>query len=220
MAKAKKRHVGRLPADEAARIPERLLDAATLLFTRTGFANTSMDAIARQAGASSKTVYSRFANKEEVLQAVVKRLFDRAMSDDAAVQLESETVDPRTFLLSVGRDLAELSKAPTTAGLNRLIMAEAFQVPELARLFIELHERACAIVRGPLGRWRDSGAMPHVPDPGVAAVIFVEMVASIPRLRALLGKPLKKEEVDRLVTSAVDLFLRGCGYRSGRAKHA
>jgi AcrR family transcriptional regulator len=213
-----RRHAGRLPAAEAAQIPERLLDAATELFTRSGYAKTSMEAIAKHAGASSKTVYSRFANKEEVLHAVVKRLFDRAVSaDGSAESAPVASADPRAFLLEVARDLADLSRAPTTVGLNRLIVAEAFQVPELARLFIELHERACTMVREPLEQWLASGALPDVEDPDAAAVIFVEMVASIPRLRALLGKPLRKEEVDRLVTSAVDLFLRGCGYRrSGR----
>ncbi|HET9446871.1 MAG TPA: TetR/AcrR family transcriptional regulator, partial [Steroidobacteraceae bacterium] len=207
----------RLPAAEAAQIPERLLDAATALFTKTGYARTSMEAIAKQAGASSKTIYSRFASKEEVLQAVVKRLFDRAaIGDSGPVDVTASSVDPRSFLLEVGRDLANLSRAPATAGLNRLIMAEAFQVPELARLFIELHERACAMVREPLERWRASGALPAMPDLDAAAVIFVEMVASVPRLRALLGKPLREEEVDRLVASAVDLFLRGCGYRAAR----
>jgi TetR/AcrR family transcriptional regulator, mexJK operon transcriptional repressor len=215
LAKTNKRtRRGRLPTEEAAQIPVRLLDAATVLFTRQGYANTSMEAIAKQAGASSKTVYSRFANKEEVLRAVVRRLFERAMAADASMRPTQDSGDPRDFLLGVGRDLAELSKAPTTAGVNRLIMAEAFQVPELAKLFMELHDRACTIVRMPLERWRDAGTLPHVPDPDVAAVIFVEMVASIPRLRALLGKPLKKAEIDRLVTAAVDLFLRGCGYRS------
>jgi AcrR family transcriptional regulator len=218
MAKAnvrkRRRRTGRLPAAEAAQIPERLLDAATTLFTRTGYARTSMEAIAKQAGASSKTVYSRFANKEEVLRAVVKRLFESAVSPELSSEVATTTsADPRSFLLEVARDLADLSRAPPTAGLNRLIIAEAFQVPELARLFLELHERACAIVREPLERWRTSGTLPDLTDPEAAAVIFVEMVASIPRLRALLGKPLPKEEVDRLVTSAVDLFLRGCGYR-------
>jgi AcrR family transcriptional regulator len=210
----KRRPTGRLPAAEAAQIPERLLDAATALFIRDGYARTSMEAIAKRAGASSKTIYSRFANKEEVLQAVVQRLFDRAVSGERSFgNAAAASADPRSFLLELGCELAHLSRAPATAGLNRLIMAEAFQVPELARLFIELHERACAIVREPLERWRASGALPDVSDPSAAAMIFVEMVASIPRLRALLGKPLPKEEVDRLVTSAVDLFLRGCGYR-------
>jgi AcrR family transcriptional regulator len=213
----KRRHTGRLPAAEAAQIPERLLDAATLLFTKTGYARTSMEAIAKQAGASSKTIYSRFASKEEVLQAVVKRLFDRAsIADSGPGDATAAGADPRSFLLEVGRDLANLSRASASAGLNRLIMAEAFQVPELARLFIELHERACAMVREPLERWRRSGALPAVPDLDAAAVIFVEMVASVPRLRALLGKPLREEEVDRLVAAAVDLFLRGCGYRAAR----
>jgi TetR/AcrR family transcriptional repressor of mexJK operon len=213
----KRRYSGRLPAAEAAQIPERLLDAATTLFTRVGYSKTSMEAIAKQAGASSKTIYSRFANKEEMLQAVVKRLFDRAMSGEASVDNAAQaSADPRSFLLEVGRDLADLSRTPAAAGLNRLIMAEAFQVPELARLFLGLHERACGIVREVLQRWRASGALPDVEDPDLAATLFVEMVASIPRLRALLGKPLRKEEVDRLVTSAVDLFLRGCGYRTDR----
>ena len=210
----KRRHTGRLPAAEAAQIPERLLDAATVLFTKAGYARTSMEAIAKQAGASSKTIYSRFASKEEMLQAVVKRLFDRAMSGDSGpVDATTTSADPRSYLLEVGRDLANLSRASATAGLNRLIMAEAFQVPELARLFIELHERARAMVRGPLERWHAAGTLPDVADLDTAAVIFVEMVASLPRLRALLGKPLRQEEVDRLVASAVDLFLRGCGYR-------
>lgn len=210
----KRRHTGRLPAAEAAQIPERLLDAATALFTKAGYARTSMEAIARRAGASSKTIYSRFSSKEEVLQAVVKRLFDRAMSGDSGLGNATATsADPRAYLLEVGRDLANLSRASATAGLNRLIMAEAFQVPELARLFIELHERARAMVREPLERWRAAGTLPDVADLDTAAVIFVEMVASLPRLRALLGKPLRQEEVDLLVASAVDLFLRGCGYR-------
>jgi TetR/AcrR family transcriptional repressor of mexJK operon len=218
MARTRKRpRGGRLPAAQAAQIPERLLDAATLLFTRQGYANTSMEAIARQAGASSKTVYARFSNKEEILRGVVRRLFDRAMSADAGLPRAPESGDPRDFLLSVGRDLAELSEAPTTAGVNRLIMAEAFQVPELARLFLEVHERACSLVREPLERWRNAGTLPQLPEPGVAAVIFVEMVASIPRIRALLGKPLKKSEVEQLTAVAVDLFLRGCGYGAQRA---
>lgn len=210
----KLRRTGRLPAAQAALIPERLLAAATLLFTRSGYARTSMDAIAKQAGASSKTIYSRFASKEEVLQAVVQRLFDRAMSaGDGLAPAAAASADPRSFLLEIGRDLASLSKAPETAGLNRLIMAEAFQVPELARLFMGLHERACALVREPLERWRSAGVLPQVADLDAAAMIFVEMVASMPRLRALVGKPLRQDEVDRLVTSAVDLFLRGCGYQ-------
>jgi AcrR family transcriptional regulator len=213
MSARKIRRTGRPRAGEAAKIQERLLDAAAWLFSRAGYGRTSMEAIARRAGASSKTVYSRFANKEEVLRAVVRRLFDRVVHADDAGAAPAADAEPRAFLLGVARELAALSAAKPTAGVNRLIMAEAFQVPELARLFLEVHERACAIVRAPLERWRASGALPRVPDPAVAAVIFVEMVASIPRMRALLGAPLPRAEAERLAAAAVDIFVRGCGSR-------
>ena len=214
--KAKKpRRTGRLTAEEAAQIPDRLLDAATELFTGAGYANTTMEAIARKAGASSKTVYSRFANKEEVLAAVVRRLFDRSVPEEPQADfVQNAGESPRAFLLRVGRELAALSEARETAGLNRLIMAEAFQFPELARLFIDLHDRASAVIREPLERWRESGTLPEAPQARLAAMLFVEMVASIPRIRALLGQPVVRKETEALVTAAVDLFLRGCGSRA------
>jgi AcrR family transcriptional regulator len=211
MPTRRRRRAGRPTAEEAALVPERLLDAATWLFARRGFGGTSMEAIARRAGASSKTVYSRYASKQEVLRAVVRRLFDRAVRSEAPAAEAEPTATPRQTLLTIGRELAALSAAQPTAGVNRLILAEAFQVSELADLFIDLHARASAIVRQPLERWRADGTLPASPDPALAAPIFVEMVASLPRLRAMLGKPLAPEEVDRLVGTAVDLFLAGCG---------
>jgi hypothetical protein len=45
----------------------------------------------------------------------------------------------------------------------------------------------------------------------LAAVIFIEMVASLPRLRALLGAPLNRKETNDLTAAAVEIFLHGCG---------
>ena len=91
MSGRKAKRAGRLPAEKAAMIPDRLLDAATALVSEVGYANTTMDAIARKAGASSKTVYSRYANKQEVLEAVVRRLMDRTI---AASGVETLTLIP------------------------------------------------------------------------------------------------------------------------------
>ncbi len=202
---------GRPTAAQTEQVPGRLLDAATWLFVHRGFGKTSMEAIAKRAGASTKTVYSRFANKEAVLRAVVRRMFDQAV--DAALANGSPFPDdPREFLLQVGQDLAALSADPATAGVNRLIMAEAFQVPELAELFLELHERASALVREPLVRWRDEGRVRALGDPETSAALFVEMTASIPRLWSLLGRPLERAATERLVEEAVDLFLAGIDY--------
>src|SRR3954465_4355791 len=58
---------GRLSADELAKLPDRLLDAALHLFDVQGYANTTMEQIAKQAGASTKTIYSRYPNKAAIL---------------------------------------------------------------------------------------------------------------------------------------------------------
>lgn len=213
MSGRKAKRAGRLPAEKAAMIPDRLLDAATALLSEVGYANTTMDAIARKAGASSKTVYSRYANKQEVLEAVVRRLMDRTIAA-SGVEAHADPVpgDPRAFLLRVGKEMALLSAGPETVGFRRLIMAEAHQFPALAQLFIDLHERAIAVVRVALERWQSEGKLASLPEPRLAALIFVEMVASIPRIRALLGQPLSSRETSAMVTTSVDLFLRGCGY--------
>ena len=71
---------GRLSAEGAAGLMDRLLDAAHALFNKQGFSETTIDQIAKEAGASTKTIYTRFANKGEIMQAVVHRLVERSVA--------------------------------------------------------------------------------------------------------------------------------------------
>ncbi|MBV8085816.1 MAG: helix-turn-helix transcriptional regulator, partial [Chloroflexi bacterium] len=48
-----------------------IVEAATTLFLRHGYAGTSMDQVAALAGVSKQTVYKQFADKERLFQAVV-----------------------------------------------------------------------------------------------------------------------------------------------------
>jgi TetR/AcrR family transcriptional repressor of mexJK operon len=57
------------PKDLAKR--QAILDAAKTLFLTKGYANTSMDAVATQAGVSKLTVYSHFNDKETLFSAAV-----------------------------------------------------------------------------------------------------------------------------------------------------
>lgn len=210
-SRAKPRGPGRLSAAETALLETRLLDAAEGVFVEQGYARSSMDAIARAAGASRKTIYARYANKAEVLTAVVDRLLESAMSPHRE-QTRDTTArgEPRALLLQIARELASLSEAPHVAGINRLVFAEALQAPDLARLFLDLHARAADEVRDNLEALRDEGSLPRLPDSRLAAVIFIEMVASMPRLRALLGSPLGRKATHDLTEAAVEIFLHGC----------
>lgn len=210
-ANTKPRGPGRLSAEATEELDQRFLDVAEALFVEHGYARATMDEIARRAGATRRTLYARYANKSEVLAAVVNRLLDAAMAPHHQENDVKRSHEPRALLLQIARELATLSADARAAGINRLIFAEALQTPDLARQFLDLHARATDDVKTNLETLRDEGALPRLPNSRLAAIIFIEMVASVPRLRALLGSPLSRKETNDLTAAAVDIFLRGCG---------
>src|SRR5262245_20042987 len=99
---------GRLSAEEAAKLPDRLLDAALEVVNERSYADTTMEQIARRAGASTKTLYARYADKAEVVQAVVNRIVERALAAQAAAtSLDPRQIDPRTFIIGLATRIVE-----------------------------------------------------------------------------------------------------------------
>jgi AcrR family transcriptional regulator len=202
---------GRPSAEEAAQVGDRLLDAAAALFQENGYARTTMDGIARKAQASTKTVYLRYRNKPEILAAVIRRLIDRtgASTDIGATEIDGH--DPESALRGMGLRFAMLASAQQTVVINRLVIAEAMQFPELVSVYAEGPERARSILRSALEQWRREGKLPLMPRPDAAATIFFEMATSTPRMRALLGTAMPREALEEHIVLVVTLFLRGCG---------
>src|SRR5690348_3439397 len=128
---------GRLSAEETAELPNRLLDAAMKLFSQNGFAATTMDQIAKEAGASTKTIYARYSNKGDILKEVVKRIVDRTVdSHQRQAPLDAEATGPREFLVSLCTQVA-LRISGEAGQLNRMAFAEAQHLPELKRVYAE-----------------------------------------------------------------------------------
>ena len=63
-----------------------ILDAALQVFGQYGYRRTSMDDIARAAGIGKGTVYLSFAGKEEVFQALSRRLAQRMLAGAEAAR--------------------------------------------------------------------------------------------------------------------------------------
>lgn len=59
-------------AERAEETRRRILDAATALFTTVGFAGATIEAIAASADVAVETVYSRFRNKANLLDAILR----------------------------------------------------------------------------------------------------------------------------------------------------
>lgn len=65
--------------EKKAQTRQRLLEAARAVFARRGFAASSLDEVAEEAGLTKGAVYSNFANKEDLVLAVLDDAFDRRM---------------------------------------------------------------------------------------------------------------------------------------------
>ena len=207
---------GRLSAEEAAALPGRLLDAALALFESQGFADTSMEDIARQAGASTKTIYARYADKAAVLEAVARRIIERNLAEHAASPVgDPGSVDPRAFLTALGRR-AMTGISGEGAGLIRLALSESWRIPNLAQKYRSTVALAEAVFAQALTSWRRQGLLPKLGDPNKAAALALSMLSDPARIRTALGDPMTKAQIDAHAPYAVDMFLRACGYKEAR----
>jgi AcrR family transcriptional regulator len=67
--------------EKKAQTRERLLEAARAVFARRGFAASSLDEVAEEAGLTKGAVYSNFANKEDLVLEVLEDSFNRRMDE-------------------------------------------------------------------------------------------------------------------------------------------
>jgi AcrR family transcriptional regulator len=91
--KPTRRYHSPLRQEQAATTRAAVLEAARRLFVRDGYAATSMQAIAAEAGVASKTVYLAFATKSGLLRA----LWDLALKGDE----DAAGVDQRAWYREV-----------------------------------------------------------------------------------------------------------------------
>jgi AcrR family transcriptional regulator len=202
---------GRLSAEEAARLPDRLMDAAQALFNEHTFAETTMEQVARRAGASTKTLYARYGDKAELLQAVVNRLIERALAAADAPSDPSRT-DPRTFIIARGIKMAK-GIANEGAGLVTIALSEARRFPALAKVYNGTLERGRGLFGAALAQWHSDGLLPELQNPEMAAMVLLSMLSDMGRIRTAMGEPMSEAEIEAYVPYAADMFLRGCGYK-------
>ncbi len=116
--------------------PGELLDAALELFVDRGFAATRLEDVARNAGVSKGTLYLYYANKEELLKAVVRANLIPLIDAFAGEIRESEAPCAEKLRLFFAR-WWETVGATRYAGIAKLVVAESGNFPELARFFQE-----------------------------------------------------------------------------------
>jgi AcrR family transcriptional regulator len=200
---------GRPSHAAAAGIAGRIVAVAQSLFFTHGYGPTSIETIAKEAGISKRTFYARFENKAAIFRAVVNQLIGEIKPANVDGLFEGRSC--AEILHGLAQAILQASLNPQTLALQRLLIAEAPRFPELALVMNEQGARREAIRRiaAILAREAESGRL-AVPDPLLAAEMFLQMVVGLPQRRALgLGQAMTQAELAAWGRSAVQVFLHG-----------
>lgn len=185
-----------------------ILAAATNVFMRSGFAGTSMEQVAAEAGVVKQTVYNHFPSKEWLFRAMIDSANEELRATLPAAPPPDS--DIRQCLLAFGKHFLRLVVRPTSLGLHRMLITEAPRFPELAKL---VFSTGASRTTGRLADYfREQVKARHivVDDPQLAAEQFLGSLRGNIQLRILLmaGPPPSSAQIDRAAETAVDTFLR------------
>ncbi|GAB2584137.1 hypothetical protein GCM10027168_16230 [Streptomyces capparidis] len=195
---------------------EAVLRASRKVFGRVGYLSASIDAIATEAGVSTRTIYNHFANKEQLFATVLTDSSERvAAAHEAVVERHigsaAEVADLEAALVAMARELA--GGWPEFAdhfAMVRRMHAEGDRFPRHLRdawrhagpLRVERALAAC------LAGLADRGLL-HVADPECAARHLFALTSDTWGVEGPgLAEP-PGDELDRTVTAGVRAFLYG-----------
>ncbi|MBH8613278.1 TetR/AcrR family transcriptional regulator [Pseudomonas mohnii] len=194
------------PKDLAKR--RAILDAAKTLFLSKGYASTSMDAVATEAGVSKLTVYSHFNDKETLFSAAVMAKCEEQLPPLFFELPEGVAVE--TVLLNIARGFHQLINSDESVNLHRLMMALGSQDPKLSQIFFEAGpQRMLQGMERLLIRINDSGVL-SIDKPHNAAEHFFCLLKGAGNFRLLYGcgEPPVGEAAESHVREVVGLFMR------------
>ncbi len=202
-----RRRLGRPTRDESAELELEIRRSALELFLEQGFDATTMDAVARAAGITRRTLYGRHPDKTALFVDVITWARTRHpwVATDFAVDLS----DLRGALTSIAEAAVARAVDPEVVRLDRLVINEWGRFPDLVmfRPSTPLSPRTQLVVEL-LERHQDIGAI-VVDDAEIAAEQFLAMVAMMPARLAAVGVRRSQEEEGRHIDHAVNIIVRG-----------
>jgi AcrR family transcriptional regulator len=187
-----------------------IYEAARHVFAEKGFAATSMEAIARAAGVSTKTVYRLIDNKAVLFEQMVRQRIDRFVN---AVNLSA--CENRNFEVALGDALiicGELVLDREVIAIQRMILAESDAFPQMAESFYEYAMRRTV---GALGDWlrqQQRRGVIALDDADDAAGMLLGMLIFEPQRAVWFGHRAapSRTAIDQRARRCAKLFLQGC----------
>lgn len=113
----------------------QIREAAKTLFLRHGFGNVSTSALAKEAGVSKETLYSRYPSKEAVLADVLEHLIAAGEPGARATPVPGTRRELESAFRKLARELSTELMRREYIELARIVIAETPRLPHVGEVF-------------------------------------------------------------------------------------
>jgi TetR/AcrR family transcriptional regulator, mexJK operon transcriptional repressor len=202
---------GRPTSAEAKQLDLAVREAAVATFLEMGYAGASMEAIAKAAGITRRSLYTRYADKRALFAGVIPWALARFVAEDSVVVGPGDDLAAlESALTAIGHAAVQRAVHPENVRLKQIAMSEAALFPEFKisaeSMMWAGRQRA---VTDLLRRHAELGNIDVDGDPELASEHFLAMVEAVPARMADFGVFRSKAQQERHLRYAVRLFMRG-----------
>lgn len=194
-------HPGQTNSGEMTR--QAILEASYRLFTEQGYHGTSMRAIAAQAGITVGSIYNHFADKEQIIQAVILKYHPIIRVLPHLREVEGTSAE------ELIRDAAYrlVREVETTPGVLNLVFVELIDLR--GKHFPELAQAMYPQVQRFVDKVYEAGGIAKQHDPLTFFSSFVGMLLGYAFAHAFLDKIHDQPDSEHYLDAYVDAFLWG-----------
>lgn len=192
------------PVDAAKQ--RAILAAAVASFFEHGFAATSIEQVASDAGVSKVTIYNQFGDKHGLFTAAVEAECERMRGHFEIETMEGASLRDR--LTAIGEAMSAFLSRPEMVQFERRIAAETEREPTLGLAFLtsgphRMKEAFAAL----LTAMHEAGEI-LIDDPDLAAEQFAAMCKGMGDLERRFGMPKDDKRDAERIEGAVEVFCR------------
>ncbi|WP_232493448.1 TetR/AcrR family transcriptional regulator [Novosphingobium kaempferiae] len=199
---------GRPTREQAQARQVALLDAALEHFLDKGYESATIEAIAAEVSMTKRTVYAKYPDKTALFRAAVRHgTQGRAVSAEVIAATRKGSLEDTLVAIAMLR--IGLVGEPAGAKLQRLINTESYRFPDIFQTYYDIAALPTVRFLADILEEETRAGRLAIGDAMLAANVFMSMVVSGPVRFILSGNALSRDDIERRVRFAIDLFLKG-----------
>lgn len=204
-----RRKMGRPSASESQQLDEQVKACALELFLDRGFDGVTMEAVAKAAGITKRSLYARYSDKSQLFVDALKYSKHAWAFDASGVTLQANTT-LGDALLQLAQALMAQAVDPLYIKVARMAAAVADQFPDTVRRTydIGLSPRMHSI-KQILQQFREDIALDYIDNVDLTAELFLGLISGLPARLASFGMIRDPAIEQQRIRLAVDMFVRG-----------